>query len=1009
MNLIKNISIKNKLLVSLLLPLSAIVIMAFLVISDHYISKNNYEDLNTVIELNVKISKLVHETQKERGATAGFLGSKGKKFIQKLPSQRVNTDKRIEEIKSFISSSGVKKLLTSGTDIYFQKAMEQLSNISNIRGDVSSLNIPTKKAIGYYTNMNKLFLNFIAKTSQLSTDSELTYSVLAYYNFLQSKERAGIERAVGSATFANDKFAKGGKSKLESLVSEQNSYMDSFLTLTTKEVQEFKNRTLQGKPIDEVNRMRKILSESKEIGGFGVDAGYWFDTITKKLGLYKKTEDYIIENLRISSKNLQKEVKIAVAVSNLVHETQKERGATAGFLGSKGKKFTSKLPAQRLLTNKKIKILKDEILRITTLPLGKEARLNLHKALKQLDKIQTIRDSVNSLSISAKKAIGYYTSMHGIFIDMIGDVASDATTSKEARDLASWHNFAMAKERGGIERAVMSNSFARNKFLPGMKSKFTKLVTQQDGYLSSFEKLASKKVVEFYKNTVSGKYIDEVNRMRNIASSAQTIGGFGVDATYWFDTITAKINLLKKVDDYLSNELLGKSKEKLSNEVTSLYTYVVIVLLIILFSNLFAYIISKNVANSIEKISEGIEQFLLFLAREHNVIDKIDLNSEDELGIVARNINSNIDKINDDIENDMLCVGEAILTLNKMQQGHYKCRVNTTASNSQIQTLAGTINKMLDVQSNIMDDILNGLEKYTDYNFMDKIVLDDSISGETKILVDDINKLGDAITTMLVENKQNGITLDNTANILLKNVDILNKNSNEAAAALEETSAAIEEISATINNNVNNVIHMSDYATELTESSKSGQKLANETTHSMDNINQEVDSISEAIVVIDQIAFQTNILSLNAAVEAATAGEAGKGFAVVAQEVRNLASRSAEAANEIKAIVEKAKEKADAGKNIADDMIKGYTSLNENISKTIELIKDIESSSKEQQSGMEQINDAMGSIDRQTQENASIAADTHNVAVETDSIAKLIVENADQKEFIGKDNTNYNN
>ncbi|WP_258239336.1 methyl-accepting chemotaxis protein, partial [Arcobacter sp. CECT 8989] len=137
----------------------------------------------------------------------------------------------------------------------------------------------------------------------------------------------------------------------------------------------------------------------------------------------------------------------------------------------------------------------------------------------------------------------------------------------------------------------------------------------------------------------------------------------------------------------------------------------------------------------------------------------------------------------------------------------------------------------------------------------------------------------------------------------------------------EETAAALNEIRSNISNSTENIIQMSLNAKELTSSVKEGEKLASKTTVAMSEINEQVSEITNAIGIIDQIAFQTNILSLNAAVEAATAGEAGKGFAVVAQEVRNLASRSATAANEIKIIVENATQKANEGKQIASKMI----------------------------------------------------------------------------------------
>jgi methyl-accepting chemotaxis protein len=158
-------------------------------------------------------------------------------------------------------------------------------------------------------------------------------------------------------------------------------------------------------------------------------------------------------------------------------------------------------------------------------------------------------------------------------------------------------------------------------------------------------------------------------------------------------------------------------------------------------------------------------------------------------------------------------------------------------------------------------------------------------------------------------------------------------------------------------------------------------------------------NINEAITVIDQIAFQTNILSLNAAVEAATAGEAGKGFAVVAQEVRNLASRSAEAAKEIKDLVEDANLKANEGKNISAEMIHGYQELNTHINETLHLIENVSSASKEQMTGIEQINDTVTMLDRVTQENANEANQVRAIANDVSSMAKDLVEDALSKKF----------
>ena len=363
-----------------------------------------------------------------------------------------------------------------------------------------------------------------------------------------------------------------------------------------------------------------------------------------------------------------------------------------------------------------------------------------------------------------------------------------------------------------------------------------------------------------------------------------------------------------------------------------------------------------------------------------------------------------LNKLEKKQKEEIIVYGELMLVCEKLSNGKVLDKIyHTNISNKKLNYISKTINNLVDSLKDILgsdtDKILNILELYSKLNFT-KILNDDTNSK----LVISLNNVTVLISNILSENKSNGLTLDEISNKLLENVDSLNINSTQAAASLEETAAAIEEITSIIRSNSENISQMTFNSNKLTQSADLGEDLANQTSKSMDEISEQVNSINDAISIIDKIAFQTNILSLNAAVEAATAGEAGKGFAVVAQEVRNLATRSADAAKEITKIIESAKNKADNGKQIANKMIDGYNVLKDNISETTHLISDVQSSSKEQLIGIEQINDAINILDKQTQNNASVASRVHDLAVIIDKFAKLIVSNANEKEFINKNN-----
>ncbi|MCT7505503.1 cache domain-containing protein [Aliarcobacter cryaerophilus] len=425
----------------------------------------------------------------------------------------------------------------------------------------------------------------------------------------------------------------------------------------------------------------------------------------------------------------------------------------------------------------------------------------------------------------------------------------------------------------------------------------------------------------------------------------------------------------------------------------ALFSFISVIIAILIYN----YFVNKAIIRPLDELDIAIKD----IASGNEQADRINKKSDDEIGKIVDSFNEYISKLRKGYIEDGQVIENVDEVIDKIAQGFYVYKIEKTSSSPQIQRLRDSINHMIERTNENLVSLNNTLIEYGNSNFqgVDSKIDTTKVNGVMSSLATSTQLIGHTVSEFLSMIVATGTKLNNDTAVLSKSAKELSTSANEQAASLEQTAAAVEHITGIIKQSVQKTSQMSVLALELQKSSKEGETLASRTNQAMDEINKEVSSINEAIEVIDQIAFQTNILSLNAAVEAATAGEAGKGFAVVAQEVRNLASRSAEAAKEIKNIVEIATSKANEGKSIANSMKDGYTDLNKKINETIILIEDVSKGSKEEEVGILQINDTINVLDSVTQVNANSSRIISNLATEASGLSNNLLKIADRAKF----------
>ncbi|ARP90928.1 methyl-accepting chemotaxis protein [Bordetella genomosp. 9] len=220
----------------------------------------------------------------------------------------------------------------------------------------------------------------------------------------------------------------------------------------------------------------------------------------------------------------------------------------------------------------------------------------------------------------------------------------------------------------------------------------------------------------------------------------------------------------------------------------------------------------------------------------------------------------------------------------------------------------------------------------------------------------------------------------------------LSSRTEQQAASLEETAASMEELASTVKQNAENARQANQLAASASDVAERGGSAVAEVVNTMQEISGSSRKISEIVSVIDGIAFQTNILALNAAVEAARAGEQGKGFAVVAGEVRSLAQRSAQAAKEIKALIEDSVSKVGAGSQQVERAGATMQEIVASVKRVTDIMGEISAASEEQSSGIDQVNRAVSQMDEVTQQNAALVEEAAAAAGSLQEQAQRLAE-----------------
>jgi methyl-accepting chemotaxis protein len=310
-----------------------------------------------------------------------------------------------------------------------------------------------------------------------------------------------------------------------------------------------------------------------------------------------------------------------------------------------------------------------------------------------------------------------------------------------------------------------------------------------------------------------------------------------------------------------------------------------------------------------------------------------------------------------------------------------------------LELLARSINQLIGSVSTTVAETMHVVQRAVEGDLTSRVRVDDK-SGHFKALAVSVNLMIQSMMEVVTSLTKTSHEVQVGAEEISRGNLELSSRTEEQASSLEETASSMEQMTSIVKTNADNASRASQLAEAAREQAERGGRVVGSAVAAMNEINAASKKIADIIGVIDEIAFQTNLLALNAAVEAARAGEQGRGFAVVASEVRNLASRSAGAAKQIKALIHDSVGKVNEGTRLVDESGTALGEIVTRVKKVTDVMTEIANSSREQASGIEQVNKAVTSMDTMTQQNAAMveeaSAAAQTLSAQATGLTKLI-------------------